>query len=263
MSNSVKQEQNRGKAISLRDLWHIFTERWWIMLLAAIIVMIGMFLIVKVTYTPEYQCKATLYILKRNDEATGSSSDFSVALNVVKDCTYILKCHSVLDAVISVNDLDIEYKKLYNRITTKNPDGTRILEVTAKAPTPELAKKIVDSVCLFGTDKITESLGFKQTSICEEGIYDPMPCNRIGFAKYLLFGLLAAIAVYSVFFLIFILDDRISDNEEIEKILGLSVLGEVPDFNDEAHSKYGQRSYGKHYYVHKSSKSKAAGEGKR
>ena len=236
MSNSVKQEQNRGKAISLRDLWHIFTERWWIMLLAAIIVMIGMFLIVKVTYTPEYQCKATLYILK---------------------------CHSVLDAVISVNDLDIEYKKLYNRITTKNPDGTRILEVTAKAPTPELAKKIVDSVCLFGTDKITESLGFKQTSICEEGIYDPMPCNRIGFAKYLLFGLLAAIAVYSVFFLIFILDDSISDNEEIEKILGLSVLGEVPDFNDEAHSKYGQRSYGKHYYVHKSSKSKAAGEGKR
>ncbi|MBQ0102273.1 MAG: hypothetical protein KBT31_05720, partial [Firmicutes bacterium] len=65
---------------------------------------------------------------------------------------------------------------------------------------------------------------------------------------YLLAGLVTAFLTYAVFFLIFILDDSISTNEEIEKELGLFVLGEVPNFNEEVKSKYGYGEYGKKYY---------------
>ena len=87
------------------------------------------------TFVPQYASTATLYILRQADGATASdaSSDFSLALKVVNDCTYLLKSHTVLDEVISSLNLDMEYEDLYDCVSTSNPEDTRILEVTVKA----------------------------------------------------------------------------------------------------------------------------------
>ena len=126
------EQQTTVRIITLKDLWDIFIHRFWVMVLAAIIAMGGMFLVIRLTYVPQYESTATLYILRQNNEQTGSSSvssDFSLALNVVSDCTYLLKSHSVVDAVIDELHLDIPYEKVSKIISTSNPDNTRILEV--------------------------------------------------------------------------------------------------------------------------------------
>lgn len=252
MEKARDNAPEQGKVISLIDLWDIFVKRFWLMLLAAILVVSGMYVFIKLTYVPEYQCKATLYILKQNHEenVTVSSSDFSLALNIVKDCTYFLKCHDVLDTTIDNLGLDISYNELYSKVSTNNPDGTRVLEVTAKAASPELAKAIVDEVCVLGSEKITQSFGYQQTNFCEMGILNNKPSNKTGLKYYAIAGILAAALIYGIFFIIYILDDSISSDEDIEKYLGLSILGEVPNFNESKDGKYGYRKYGKGYYKH-------------
>ena len=255
-------EQNTAfKTISVRDLWEILVHRIWIILLAACIVGGGLFAVDRIAFTPQYASTATLYILRQADGATASdaNSDFSLALKVVNDCTYLLKSHTVLDEVIGSLGLDTEYEDLYDCVSTSNPEDTRILEVTVKADSPELAKRIVDRVCTIGAQRIEDAMGFQQVNVYELGTTDPDPCNRTRLLTFAFAGIAAAAVAYVIFLIIFHLDDRIkTDDENLERILGLSILGNIPNVDAKKPGKYG---YYKTYAAHKTaSRQKAEGK---
>ncbi len=218
------------KTVNLRDLWELLIQRLWVMALAAVVCVAGLFIVKQVTYVPQYSSTATLYILRQNAEGqvSGTDSDFSLALKVVNDCTYLLKSHAVVDQVIENMDLEMSYAQLYERISTKNPDSTRILEVKVVADTPEQAKAIVDSLCQIGQQKIMDAMGFQQVNFYERGTLETEPCNRTGLLTYALVGIIAAVLTYSVFLVLLLVDDRIRSEADIQQILGLSVLGDIP-----------------------------------
>ena len=242
---------SKTRVVTFRDLWDIFLQRWWVLILAAAIAVAAVFGIRQIVFVPQYSSTATLYIL-RSEQNTGSGSvdsDFSLALKVVNDCDYLLKSHAVVDDVIEELGLDIEYKDLSEMISTSNPENTRILEVTVEADSPELAKRIVDRLCEIGQDKIAEAMGFQQVNLFEYGTVSDEPSNRMGIFTYALIGLVGAIAAYLVFLIMFVADDSLRTEDDIMQSLGLTVLAEIPDANGGKKGKYGHYSgYGKYYY---------------
>lgn len=229
-----------GRVVTIKDLWAILAQRWWLLALIGAASMVLTFAVNKIAVAPQYESTATLYIL-RQEEQEASSSDFSLALNVVNDCNYLLKSHSVLDEVIESLELEIPFTTLYNSVRTANPTDTRILEVTVTADSPEEAKRIVDEVCRIGTEKITEAMGFQQVNLYEYGKLNEVPANGMGLSGYILVVLITVVLAYAVFLFIFILDDRIHNAQDIESRLGLSILGEIPDC--EAPKKRGHYGY--------------------
>ncbi len=214
------------------------------MALAAIVAVGTMYLILQLTFVPEYDSTATLYILRQdqNESSNGSSDDFSLALKVVNDCDYLLKSHSVLDEVIDELGLGISYDALSGSITTSNPENTRILEVRVTSDSPQKAKQIVDSVCTVGAQKIEEAMGFKQVNLYELGGLNTKPCNITGLMSYLLVGIVVAVLVYTGFLIAYLVDDRIRTEDDIERYLGLSVLGDIPNANAAGKGHYGYNS---------------------
>lgn len=239
--------QGTNKVVTLKDLWELFLQRLWVMVLAAVICVAAFAGISLVTYEPMYESTATLYILRQTSEDTTSddaSNDFSLALKVVNDCTYLLKSHTVLDRTIEELDLAMTYEELYEQVTTRNPSDTRILEVSVEAETPEQAKLIVDKVCEIGQESITSAMGFEQVNLFAYGTLEDEPSNSTSILVYLIIGAAAAVLTYSVFLVIFLLDDRIRSSEDIERQLHLSVLGEIPDLNDTTKTRYGYYTAG-------------------
>lgn len=245
------------RIVTLRDLWGIFVKRLWIIILSAVLAVVAVFAVVQLTFVPMYSSTATLYILRQDDETTSSStsSDFSLALNVVNDCTYLLKSHAVVDEVISALNLDASYDDLTEAISTSNPDDTRILEVTVEADTPEQAKEIVDTLCEIGQEKITDAMGFQQVNFYEKGTLDEKPCNVTSLTTYVLIGVIVGVLCYSAFLIAFLLDDRIRTEEDIQQYLGLSILGDIPNTKQAEKKNYGYYSS----YRHSSSKSGTKG----
>ena len=129
-------------------------------------------------------------------------------------------------------ELQTGYKALSESVSTSNPENTRILEVTVESDSPENAKRIVDALCEIGQEKIAEAMGFQQVNLYEYGTLSSKPCNTTSMTTYLLAGVIAAILVYSAFLIVFLLDDRIRTEEDIERYLGLSILGNIPNAND-------------------------------
>lgn len=232
------------RALTLKHIFGIFVRRLWVMALAAAVSMAGMLIINLLTFTPQYDSTATLYILRQGEgeQSYQADSDFSLALKVVNDCTYLLKSHAVIDEVIDSMELDMTYDQLYRKISTSNPSNTRILEVTVEADTPELAKQIVDNLCQIGQMKIAEAMGFQQVNFYERGTWNTEPCNRTGLTAYVLIGIVAALMVYAAFLIAFLADDRIRTDEDIQQYLGLSILGNIPNAAGGGRHRYGYYS---------------------
>lgn len=247
------------KTVTLKDLWGIFIQRLWIIALAACVCGAGLFAVNRITFVPQYASTATLYILRQADSATASdtSSDFSLALKVVNDCTYLLKSHTVLDEVIDSLNLDMEYEDLYDCVSTSNPEETRILEVTVKADSPEIAKRIVDQICTIGSERIEDAMGFQQVNLYELGTTDPDPCNKTRFLTFIFSGVIAAVMAYAIFLIAFLLDDRIKTDEDVERYLGLSVLGNIPSADSKKLGKYG---YYKAYAAYRAPSKREGGD---
>ena len=245
------EKKNVTKIVTIKDLWEIFVHRLWIIVLAAAISASGLFAFVSLTFVPQYSSTATMYILRQANENVSSSeasSDFSLALKVVNDCDYLLKSVPVLGEVMNTLDLSSEYEDMEDmaeHITTFNPADTRILEITIEARSPEIAKNIVDALGEIGAKKINDAMGFDQVNLYALGEVEYEPCNKTSILTYILVGIVAAIGVYCIFLVMFLMDDTLKTDEDCQKYLGLSILGDIPDADMTQKKKYGYyRGYG-------------------
>lgn len=219
------------KKISLSDLWAVFIQRFWIILLPAVVIVVGVYIYETQFKTPMYESTATLYILRRDNEEdhTYTQSDFKLALDVVNDCNYVLKSTDVLLSVQKELNLNMSVNRLSQRITIKNPENTRFLEVTVEDEAPERAKAIVDCLCDKGSVKIEESMGFNQVNLYSYGRLSGNPSNMMGLFAYLLLGIIVMLIIYSILLMMFLLDNEIKTPEDINKYLGISLLAEIPN----------------------------------
>ena len=62
------------KTVTLKDLWGVFVQRLWAIILAACICCGGFLVFNRMTFVPQYASTATLYILRQADGATASDA---------------------------------------------------------------------------------------------------------------------------------------------------------------------------------------------
>lgn len=249
-------ETNSVRAITLKELWDLFIQRLLVIALVAVIAAGSFFALDMATYKPQYSSTATMYILRQGGgEHTSSgeaANELSLALRLVYDCNYFLKSRTVLNTVIEDLGLSMTYSQLHSRISTANPTNTRILEITVRGDSPEQAKAIVDRICDIAPGKIADAMGFSQVNLYEYGTLPVRPSNSPNLLKYGMVGLAAAVVTYAVYLLMFLLDDRLRTDEDVERTLGLSILAEIPNVGGSGKNRYsyygGKRyGYGKRY----------------
>lgn len=250
-------QNSNDRIVTLRDLWTILRQRLIVLAAVAVLVATGGYLLARLTYTPVYSSTATLYILRDADHSSSTvgeaNTEYTLALKVVNDCTYLLKSRSVVDQVISELGLKTTYEALSSRVSTNNPTSTRVLEVTVRAATAQEAKAVVDRLCAIGEARIAEAMGYDQVNVYEQGTLPKDPSNPVSLMLHLIIGMAAAAVVYVCFVLAFLIDDRIRTEEDIQRYLGLSILGDIVNVYEEHKGRYGY-GYGKKPSANKNKK---------
>lgn len=227
------ENKENGRIVTFKNLWDLLVQRFLVIALVAIVGSILFLAVSRMTYTPVYQSTVILYIQRQSDTTSvgDASSEFSLSLKLVNDCIYFVKSHTVLDQVIADLDLDMSYRQLYNSISAHNPDNTRFLEITVKAGTPEQAKEIADRIGQIAPQVIDNAMGRRQVYLFEEGTLNESPSNKTGMIIYAVVFVMLAAATYVVYLIQYLLNDQIRTDEDVERILGLTILGSIPDAN--------------------------------
>jgi len=221
--------------IELRELLDImFNRKKMIAIIVVLALLMGvgytMFLI-----TPIYKSDTTLMVNSSKGISAGDiAASFDLgSLNLSQKLvvTYgeIVKSRIVLEQVINRLGLDMSYEGLLRKTTAQQVGSTEILRISVTDTDPERAALIANTIADVFVKEVMRILKVNNVETIDNAIAMPNPVNvrlSLNVAISLILGLM--IGVFITFMLDY-LDNTIKTPQDVEKYLGIPILGSIPD----------------------------------
>lgn len=213
--------------IDLLEVLFQLRRKIWIILLVAIAgaLLVGTF--TKFGITPEYSSTSKLYILSKSTSLT-SLADIQIGTSLTKDYVELIQSRPVIDKVIENLNLNRTYEEVLNQVDITNKSDTRILVITATDQDPELAKDLADELAHVSKTQIAEIMRIDEPSIVELGYITGEPVNVHLLKNTALGGFAGAFVAIAIILVIYLLDDSVKTQEDVEKYLGINTLAAIP-----------------------------------
>ncbi len=220
--------------IDLKEMFDYFLGKIsWIIFAVAIAVAIGNIYTV-FTRVPMYKSTTSLVLVSENkDSASYNTSEQQLNKNLVGTYSEIIKSKAILNAVIKNLNLDYTVGELQSRVTVSSVNNTEIIQIAVADSDPKQATKIANEIAKVFVGEINKFYKLNNVSVLDkaENVSKPYNVNYIkDNAIYVMIGLVLSCGVIFIFFYF---DTTIKTSEEIEKKLGLTVVGIVPKVGKE------------------------------
>jgi capsular polysaccharide biosynthesis protein len=181
----------------------------------------------KFLITPQYESTSQLYVLSKSTSIT-SMADIQLGTNLTNDYIVVVTGRPIVDQVIDNLGLDMSYESMVGKITLNNPTDSRILEITVQDSDPQLAKRIADEMADVASAFIAEKMDQDPPSIIQYGYADGGKVSPSVGRNTVIGALVGAVLAMAVVVVIYLMNDTIMTQEDVEKKLGLTMLGTLP-----------------------------------
>ena len=225
-----KRNDNEEMEIDLLELLMVMKKHLSAILLAGIVGLVIMFAYTSFLVTPLYSASSMMYVMPDNSNSMNSYTlnDMQVGQQLTSDYSSMIKSRSFMEDVIKKLNLTIDYQQFLGKVEVTNPTSSRILQVTVNDPNPQTAADIANEVASVAESKLKEITGMQAIKIYEEAAVPEKPSSpslKKNCALGLLAGIVLAMAVITVLYL---MDDTIKTEDDIEKYLGMTTLAVLP-----------------------------------
>ena len=215
--------------IDLLELLLVMKKKLALILLAGIIGLVVMFAYTTILVTPLYSATSMMYVMPDNTSSNSSTlSDMQVGQQLSSDYASMIASRGFMEDVIKKLNLTMTNQELLDKVKVTNPTSSRILQVTVQDPNPQTAADIANEVAAVAELKLKEITGMQAIKIYEEAAVPEQPSSP-SLKKNCALGALAGIVLAMVVITaIYLLDDTIKTEDDIEKYLGMTTLGVIP-----------------------------------
>lgn len=179
--------------------------------------------------TPQYTSSTRIYVINPNNSIT--AQDLQAGSFLANDYKEIITSTDVLEKVISSEKLNYPSSQLLQKITVYILKDTRVISISVEDANPKMSQKLANSVREAAVSKIKAVTQVEDITTLEKGNLPKAPSSP-NIKKNVLIGFIVGAGLSTIVLVIMgILDDRVNTEEDIEKVLGLTSLGIVPDLN--------------------------------
>ena len=227
MNNQENQAVEIDVFAMLKTLW----KRKFSIVLVALVFAIAAFGYSAFLAKREYQSTSRIYVVSRQNQDNNAltNSDLQAGSYLVKDYREIILSQNVLSQAIEELKLDMTPAELSKKISVSVPTDTRILSITAKDGDPKEAARIANGLRNVAAEKIIAVTKVSDVTTLDEAEVPQSPSSP-NIRRNVLLGFIAGAGLMVVLMVVVeVLDDRVKRPEDIEELMGLTLLGIVPD----------------------------------
>lgn len=222
--------ENTEYEIDLKEIFHMLQKRWVLItgvtLSALIISTIVSFFIL----TPIYEASTTMIVnYKQNQESVMTYNDLQTSQKLVATYTEIVKSERILDEVINKLNLELSPKELINKITVSQVGQTEILKLNVKDEDPELATLIANTISKVFQEGIGQMMEVENVSTIDVAKVPGSPVSPNKLMNIAIATVLGMMVSVGLVFVIEFLDHTYKTPNDIERHLGLPLIGAIPD----------------------------------
>lgn len=227
MNNQENQAVEIDVFAMLKTLW----KRKFSIVLVALVFAIAAFGYSAFLAKKEYQSTSRIYVVSRQNQDNNAltNSDLQAGSYLVKDYREIILSQNVLSQAIEELKLDLTPAELSKKISVSVPTDTRILSITAKDGNPKEAARIANVLRNVAAEKIISVTKVSDVTTLDEAEVPQSPSSP-NIRRNVLLGFIAGAGLMVVLMVVVeVLDDRVKRPEDIEELMGFTLLGIVPD----------------------------------
>lgn len=214
--------------INLIELFFYLKKRIVIIVAAVLAATAIGFVLTQFFIAPEYTASTRMYVLNRSDETNVVYSDFQTSTLMSSDYKALITGRNVTDEVISDLGLNMSSGQLAKLITVTSPDNTRIVQIDVIDTDPQRAADIANAVYETAAEQIQSIMDVDAVSLVYSAEVPESPSSPSLLRNTIIAAALGFIVAVGVLVVIYILDDTIRTEEDVERYLGLGTLGVIP-----------------------------------
>lgn len=213
------------------DLREMFLYFWSKKIIIISLVILG--LLAGVIYTafvqvPMYKSYTTILLTKEESSNAITSNDVNLNRSLVDTYREIIKSRNVLGKVITNLNLDITIDELSNLITVESVNDTEIIKITVHNEDAFLSMTIADEIAEVFNTEIVKLYNIQNIGIIDSALLPNAPYNINLVKTSLLTTLVGMVAAFGIVFVMFYFDNTVKNVEDIERKLGIPVIGSIP-----------------------------------
>ncbi len=219
--------------IDILELMGVVLSKIWIVIGSTVLLAAATYLFCYFLVTPKYQSTTKIYVINRQNSESLTYSDLQSGTQLTKDYQELVTSRPVLEEVKQELGLDIENERFKKMITVSVPTDTRIVSITAEDTDPYMARAIADKVRISAAEHIANVMNTEAVNVVEEANLPTEISSPKTIRNTAIGGVIGAFVAVMIIILIYIMDDTIKNPDDVEKYLGLSVLGSIPVLDEE------------------------------
>ena len=211
----------------LRKLW---SKKFFIVfvgLLVGTIALLGSVFFIK----PKYTSTTRIYVVSRSSDTSLTNQDLQAGSYLVNDYKEVITSSEVLSSVIDQEKLSMSAGELSKDIAVTIPTDTRVISIAVTDTDAQRACDIANTVREVAAEKIKAVTKVDDVTTLESATKPSHPSSP-NVKKNAAIGALAGVFLAVVGILVAeVLDDRVRRPEDVEEVLGMTLLGVVPDID--------------------------------
>ena len=211
----------------LKKLW---SKKFFIIfvgLLVGTIALLGSVFFIK----PKYTSTTRIYVVSRSSDTSLTNQDLQAGSYLVNDYKEVITSSEVLSSVIDQEKLSMSAGQLSDEIAVNIPTDTRVISISVTDTDAQRACDIANTVREVAAEKIKAVTKVDDVTTLESATKPSHPSSP-NVKKNAAIGALAGVFLAIVGILVAeVLDDRVRRPEDIEDVLGMTLLGVVPDID--------------------------------
>ena len=216
--------------MQLQDYARVLFKRWWIILLLAALTTVSAYAFSKLQ-TPIYKSTVTLSAVPARPSDYGQSLAIK---NLLRNYVQQMQSPGLTQPVIDKLQLDVSSDKFVSQVNFSADESTLTISIEARHPRPEVAAKMAQTLAeTFVSSHNQENLQIDQRdrilitilrNATSPDIFSPKTSTNVlaGGVMGLLIGLIVA------FVLEWLESDVVRTTEDVERFIGVTVLGVIP-----------------------------------
>ncbi|MCP1154203.1 Wzz/FepE/Etk N-terminal domain-containing protein [Peribacillus frigoritolerans] len=217
------------ETISIQDIFKTLKKRWKLIMLLTLIAALISGSISYFLLTPVYQSSTQILVNQKQSENQLDSTQIRSNIDMINTYSVIIKSPAILEKVIDELELDQSVDQLSQKITINSQENSQVFSLTIQDSNPAKAVEIVNTVSSIFQKEIKDIMKVDNVSILakaeiKENPTPVKPNPLLNIAIAVVVGLMAGIGLA---FLLEYLDNTIKDEDDIERLLDLPLLGSI------------------------------------
>ena len=219
------------QVISISEIFEAIKKRWIIIVAITLTATIISGIISFFVIDPVYEASTKVFVGKEeNDNAAYNSSEINMYQQLLQTYAQAIKTKDLVNRAISGLKYDgLEARNVVESLTVNPISNTQILQIKYQSKDPNEAKDVLKSVTDEFIVTAKELVPNGNVRIIEEVELPQNPVSpnkKMNIAIVFLLGLMVSVGLV---FLLEYLDNTYKNKDQLEKELGIPVLGAIPD----------------------------------